>query len=142
MGLYFRKRIAKLPFGGRLTFGSGGFGLSFGGKSIRLHINSQGSYVNTHIPNTNLYIGKKVGQAGQNTNYDQSGNGSGCSSVNGCVWCIVVFLLIMFIGGSANIITALIKGKEVQDSDVICVCIFLVIVGLSALNARKVKKIK
>lgn len=121
MGLYFRKRIMKLLFGGRLTFGSGGFGLSFGKKNVRLHINSGGSYVNTRIPKTNIYVGKKIGTPAPIKEETKSSNqrkntGCGCGTIIGCYFTLLLLGAIVLM--AKDIILGIWNGNGINGDDI------------------------
>lgn len=141
MGLYFRKKIMNLPFGGRLTFSSGGLSLSFGKKNARIHFNSKGTYVDTRIPHTDIRVGTKL-KANSTPTEDKvdaeapvqepaKGNSCGC----GCM--IITVLILAAIGCVINLVESIKTGDDVSSHIIACVIVFAILLYIFARAQNK-----
>ena len=119
MAWSFRKRIKVAP-GVHINLSKKGVSTSFGTKGASLTTGPRGTYLNTSIPGTGLYRRQKIRGSGRNNSIESTNAashffstttknktnmrnnsikqlGQGCAKV--FLWILLVFSLLMFIGG-------------------------------------------
>ena len=174
MAWSFRKRIKVAP-GVHINLSKKGVSTSFGTKGASLTTGPRGTYLNTSIPGTGLYRRQKIRGSGRNNSIESTKAashffstttknkttmrnnsikhiGQGCAKV--FLWILLVFSLLMFIGG----ITILIQEPNTSMHWIMLLlfggatacCVFFLVrmknnpfnVLASTKNNKKIEKLK